>query len=134
MASHKDAQSAYAELKVPLVPDNHGGVPQYLEKEAQKAKRDVLEGETLKDTPRQRPPAVPPGFNPEQFVKVLGELREELGSEHVEITDKDLVDGWYVSLPQETQFCIDEERGILSVRMPSQTQIVVNIVTRSQHS
>jgi len=83
-----------ADSKVPTLPGTHSGIPPYLLDKAQKAKEVVFETRTKPVNERQRLPAVPQGIERDVFIQALAELKEQLGTEHVEINDKPLVDGW----------------------------------------
>jgi hypothetical protein len=81
---------------VPTLPGTHSGIPLYLLEKAQKAKEDIFGMQTKAQNARRRLPVVPQGIERDEFVKALAELKEQLGTDHVEINDKPLQDGWYM--------------------------------------
>ncbi len=86
--------SQEASSDVPTLPTVHSGIPPYLLDKAKEAKQGVFAGRTKAQNERQRLPVVPQGIERDDFMKALDELREQLGSEHVEVNDKPLKDGW----------------------------------------
>ncbi len=83
-----------ATSKVPLLPGTHSGIPEYLLEEAQRVKNVIFETRNKPQSVRQRLPVVPQGIEPDRFLEALDELRDQLGTEHVEVNDKPLRDGW----------------------------------------
>ncbi|KAK4160364.1 hypothetical protein QBC43DRAFT_270712 [Cladorrhinum sp. PSN259] len=120
-----------ATTEVPTLPEVHSGIPKYLLEKATRAKNSVLEGSTKTQKKRQRLPVVPRGIEREEFLKALGELKEKLGAEHVEVNDKPLNDGWYMEHPNthDMMTILDEEEFVASaVVYPSTTKEVQEIV------
>jgi hypothetical protein len=83
-----------ARSEVPTLPSTHSGIPEYLLEKARQAKAGIFEGRNKPQNERQRLPVVPQGIERDDFVKALGELKDQLGAEHVEVNDKPLRDGW----------------------------------------
>jgi hypothetical protein len=83
-----------ANSDVPTLPGTHSGIPVYLLDKARQAKEGIFEGRTKPQNERQRLPVVPQGVKKDNFLKALADLQEQLGTEHVEINDKPLRDGW----------------------------------------
>lgn len=86
--------AAEANSDVPTLPGTHSGIPVYLLEKARRAKEGIFETRTKPQNERRRLPVVPQGIERDEFLKALGELKEQLGQEHVEINDKPLKDGW----------------------------------------
>lgn len=85
------------ETDVPTLAQKHSGIPNYLLDKARHQKKAALDLRTKPPVAeRQRPPALPQGVDEAKFRRALDELRQQLGSEHVEVNDKPLVDGWYM--------------------------------------
>jgi hypothetical protein len=85
-----------ADAPIPVLPEVHSGIPGYLLEKAQRAKKAVFDTRNKPVRPRQRLPVVPQGVEPDAFFRALDELRTKLGSDHVEVNDKPLRDGWSV--------------------------------------
>lgn len=83
-----------AKTDVPVLPDTHSGIPPFLLDKARDAKKTIFETRTKPLNERQRLPVVPQGIDRDKFFEALDELRKEIGSEHVEVNDKPLKDGW----------------------------------------
>jgi hypothetical protein len=45
-------------------------------------------------------PVLPPGVSRGKFNAAIEELKKAIGAENVELNDKPLVDGWYLSQPK----------------------------------
>lgn len=85
-----------AKTEVPTLSQKHSGIPDHLLDKARKAKQDAFNVRTKLVNERQRGLAIPKGIEKDKFYEALDELRKELGSEHVELNDKPLIDGWYM--------------------------------------
>jgi len=85
-----------ANSDVPTLPGTHSGIPTYLLDKARSAKVGVFDGRTKPVRERQRLPVVPQGIERDEFLAALADLKEQLGSEFVEVNDKPLKDGWYM--------------------------------------
>lgn len=83
---------------VPTLPGAHSGIPPYLLEKARQAKEAVFDTRTKPRNERQRLPVVPLGIERDVFLHALAELKESLGDGNVEVNDKPLVDGWWVSV------------------------------------
>ena len=133
-SSHTSANMSFAEEAksgVPTLPESHSGIPKYLLEKAQEAKQGIFEGRTKPQNERQRLPVVPQGIERDDFLKALAELKEQLGSEQVEINDKPLKDGWYMEHPNthDMMTILDEEEFVASaVVYPGSTEEVQQIV------
>ncbi len=95
MSSSNDF-SGEATSEIPVLPATHSGIPTYLLDKAKAAKKAIFDTRTKSQQPRKRLPVIPLGIEKDAFDEALGELRELLGSEHVELNDKPLKDGWCV--------------------------------------
>jgi hypothetical protein len=83
-----------ANSDVPTLPGTHSGIPVYLLDKARQAKEGIYEGRTKPQNERHRLPVVPQGIERDDFLKALADLQKQLGTEHVEVNDKPLRDGW----------------------------------------
>lgn len=92
MAHHLDEAST----DVPTLSQKHSGIPDHLLDKARLAKKDAFNVRTKLVNERKRLPVLPKGIEKDKFHEALEELRKELGSQHVELNDKPLVDGWYM--------------------------------------
>ena len=45
-------------------------------------------------------PVLPPGVSRSKFNSAIDELKKSIGAENVELNDKPLVDGWYLTQPK----------------------------------
>ena len=45
-------------------------------------------------------PVLPPGVSRSKFNSAIDELKKAIGAENVELNDKPLVDGWYLTQPK----------------------------------
>lgn len=87
-----------ANSNVPTLTQKHSGIPDYLLEKAQAVKKDTFEKRTKPLNDRQRLPVIPQGIDEETFFKALDELRKDIGTGNVDVNDKPLKDGWYVSV------------------------------------
>lgn len=85
-----------AKTDVPTLSQKHSGIPDYLLDKARQAKKDAFDVRTKLVNERQRLPVLPKGIPEDKFYAALDGLRQELGSENVELNDKPLIDGWYM--------------------------------------
>jgi hypothetical protein len=58
-----------------------------------------LDGNPRKES-AQDLPVLPPGVSRSKFNAAIDELKKSIGAENVELNDKPLVDGWYLSQPK----------------------------------
>ncbi len=79
---------------VPTLPGTHSGIPTYLLDKARKTKEGIFEGRTKPVKERQRLPVVPQGIERDDFIAALEDLKQQLGTDNVEVNDKPLKDGW----------------------------------------
>lgn len=80
--------------EVPVLEQQHSGIPEYLLHKARDAKKGIFDIRTKPQGERSRLPVIPLGIAQETFFKALDELRQEIGAENVELNDKPLKDGW----------------------------------------
>jgi len=113
-----------ASSDVPTLPGTHSGIPTYLLDKARSAKAGVFDGRTKPVRERQRLPVVPQGIERDDFLAALADLKEQLGSEFVEMNDKSLKDGWYM----ERQF---PQLGSFGPLAPSSSLISSQIQIRT---
>ncbi|KAI1344139.1 hypothetical protein F5Y15DRAFT_410990 [Xylariaceae sp. FL0016] len=116
---------------IPLLSEKHSGIPEYLHEKAQEIKAEILNRRTKTAGPRKRGTVVPQGIDESAFVSALNELREQLGSEHVDINDKPLDDGWYMEHPNthDMMYVIDDEELVPSaIVYPAGTEEVQKVV------
>lgn len=83
-----------AKTDIPTLPQKHSGIPEHLLEKARQQKKDAFDVRTKLVNERQRLPVLPKGIDEKKFHGALDELRNTLGSEHVELNDKPLIDGW----------------------------------------
>jgi hypothetical protein len=85
----------------PTLTSTHSGIPERLLDIGVESKNRLLSKRTVPESvPRQGElPRLPPDTTRAEFNQAIGELKQILGEEHVEINDKPLVDGWYVEHP-----------------------------------
>ncbi|OCL11140.1 vanillyl alcohol oxidase [Glonium stellatum] len=116
----------------PTLSQSHSGIPERLLAKATKAKSLVYETRTTPNSvPRQRGIAIPQGISQHRFFEALDELREELGTQHVELNDKELRSGWYMEHPNthDMMNIVEQEELVASaVVYPACTEDVVKIV------
>ncbi|KAF2185912.1 vanillyl alcohol oxidase [Zopfia rhizophila CBS 207.26] len=116
----------------PTLAEKHSGIPDRLIDKARAAKSLVYEGKTTSDTtPRQRGIAIPQGISKQRFFEAIEELKKELGSENVELNDKELKEGWYMEHPNTHDMMpiLDSEELVASALVyPGSTEEVVKIV------
>ena len=121
---------------VPTLPETHSGIPVYLLDKARATKAAVYQ---LKDNagantsiPRRRAvPALPVGLNAKTFEVAIADLRSLLGSEHVEVVDQALKDGWYMEHPNthDMMTILDDEEFVASaVVYPGSTEDVQTVM------
>lgn len=85
-----------AKTEIPTLAQKHSGIPAHLLDKARQQKKNAFDVRTKLVNDRQRLPVLPKGISEKKFHEALNELQSELGSEHVELNDKPLIDGWYV--------------------------------------
>ncbi|KAK3311069.1 glycolate oxidase [Chaetomium strumarium] len=85
----------------PTLTSKHSGIPERLLDVGVESKNRLLSKRTVPESvPRQGElPRLPPDTTRAEFNQAIGELKQILGEEHVDINDKPLVDGWYVEHP-----------------------------------
>lgn len=83
-----------AKSEIPLLPECHSGIPQFLAEKAKGAKGWVFETRTKPQRERQRLPVLPQGIERDAFFAALDSLRAQIGEANVEVNDKPLKDGW----------------------------------------
>ncbi|KIH92527.1 hypothetical protein SPBR_02501 [Sporothrix brasiliensis 5110] len=122
---------------VPTLPEAHSGIPVYLLDKARATKAAVYQLKTNAgadtDMPRRRAvPALPVGVTAETFQTAMADLRARLGgSEHVDIVDQALKDGWYMEHPNthDMMTILDDEEFVASaVVYPGSTEDVQTVV------
>jgi hypothetical protein len=88
-------------LPPPTLATKHSGLPERLLDIGTESKNRLLSKRTVPESvPRQGElPRLPPDTTRADYNQAIGELKQILGDEHVEINDKPLVDGWYVEHP-----------------------------------
>lgn len=116
----------------PLLTEKHSGVPSRLTKEAEAARARLYGNRTLPASrPRQNGVRLPPDTTQEAFDIAITELKALLGRENVEISDKALIDGWYLEHPNtHDAFHIVEQEELVSsaVVFPGSTEEVQSVV------
>lgn len=116
----------------PLLTERHSGVPSRLTKEAAAARARLYGNRTLPASrPRKNGVRLPPDTTQEAFDTAIAELKRTLGQENVEISDKALIDGWYLEHPNtHDAFHIVEQEEMVSsaVVFPGSTEEVQSIV------
>lgn len=112
-----------AKSDIPTLSQKHSGIPEHLLDKARKQKKDAFDIRTKLVNERQRLPVLPQGIDENKFHQALDELRKELGSEHVELNNKILVDGWYVKTPNGPSSMMQPipRRGLLTWRIRTGT-------------
>lgn len=83
-----------AESDVPTLAQKHSGIPENLLDKARAMKKDTFDKRTKPVNERLRLPVIPQGVAKDVFFLALEELRGEIGTDHVELNDKPLEDGW----------------------------------------
>lgn len=85
----------------PTLASKHSGLPERLLDIGTESKNRLLGKRTVPESvPRQGElPRLPPDTTRPEFDQAIGELRQTLGDEHVQINDQPLVDGWYIEHP-----------------------------------
>lgn len=85
----------------PSLSDKYSGIPDRLAEIGAESKNRLLSKRTVPESvPRQHDvPRLPPDITRPEFDQAIGEIRQILGEENVEINDKPLVDGWYLEHP-----------------------------------
>lgn len=82
------------------------GAPPRLKTLEQIIKKKIEDNTTVKldGNPRREAshdlPILPPGVSRSKFNAAIDELKKAIGAENVELNDKPLVDGWYLSQPK----------------------------------
>jgi hypothetical protein len=71
-------------------------------------------------------PVLPPGTSRSKFNAAIEELKKAIGAENVELNDKPLIDGWYLSQPK-----VDFAISISDIR--PMTDFMFLIKTNSLH-
>lgn len=116
----------------PLLSQNYSGTPSRLIKEAAAAKARLYGNRTVPASqPRKNGVRLPPDTTRETFDKAIADLRAVIGEQNVELSDKALVDGWYLEHPNtHDAFHIVEQEELVSsaVACPGSTQEVQSIV------
>lgn len=116
----------------PLLTENYGGTPSRLTKEAAAARARLYGNRTLPASqPRKNGVRLPPDTAKEQFDRAIAELRATIGEQNVELSDKALVDGWYLEHPNtHDAFHIVEQEELVSsaVAAPGSTEEVQAVV------
>jgi hypothetical protein len=84
----------------PTLTGAHSGIPERLLDKATHTKSLIYNGKTVGDTtPLKRGLAVPQGISKQAFLAAIEGLRSALGSDHVELNDKEITNGWYMEHP-----------------------------------
>ncbi|KAI1505580.1 hypothetical protein F5X99DRAFT_248887 [Biscogniauxia marginata] len=123
--------SEEATSSVPLLSEKHSGIPDYLLDKAKDVKAEIFDARTKAPSQRNRLPVIPQGVEEKAFFEAIGEIRAQLGPDHVEVNDKPLKDGWYMEHPNthDMMYVVDEEEFVPSaVVYPSSTEEVQKIV------
>ncbi|KAI1469086.1 putative vanilly-alcohol oxidase [Daldinia caldariorum] len=120
-----------AQSEVPLLSENHSGIPEFLLEKAWKAKVGIFETRTKPKATKERRPVIPPGVEEQVFATALDELSKQLGQGNVERNDKELKDGWYMEHPNthDLMTILDEEELVPSAMVyPGSTEEVQQVV------
>ncbi|KAI0007142.1 putative vanilly-alcohol oxidase [Xylariaceae sp. FL0662B] len=118
-----------AQSDVPLLSEKHSGIPDYLLEKAREAKADIFETRTKPRLARNRLPVIPQGVSEQVFFDALDELREQLGTDNVEVNDKPLRDGCVNPNTHDLMAAVDEEELVPSaLAYPNSTEEVQQIV------
>ncbi|KAK8213252.1 hypothetical protein M8818_002550 [Zalaria obscura] len=116
----------------PLLTDHHSGVPSRLTKEAAEARARLYGNRTQPASiPRKHGVRLPPDHTQESFDTAIKELKSTIGDANVEISDKALIDGWYLEHPNtHDAFHIVEQEELVSsaVVFPGSTEEVQTVV------
>ncbi|KAK5656450.1 hypothetical protein OQA88_4832 [Cercophora sp. LCS_1] len=85
----------------PSLSSKYSGLPDRLAEIGAESKNRLLSKRTVPESaPRQKEvPRLPPDITRPEFDQAIGEIRQILGGENVDVNDKPLVDGWYVEHP-----------------------------------
>jgi hypothetical protein len=94
----------------------YSGAPSRLHGQAVSVKGRLKENQTLPaSAPRKSGLRLPPDTTLEGFEAAIRDLKEVLGSENVEVTDKPLADGWYIDHPMtHDSFHLIEQEELIS--------------------
>ncbi|ORY14372.1 hypothetical protein BCR34DRAFT_479586 [Clohesyomyces aquaticus] len=101
----------------PTLNNSHSGIPPRLLSKANAAKSLIYAGKTSSDAiPRTQGLALPPGLSKPAFLSAISELRTILGTQHVELIDGDLQNGWYMEHPNTHDMMpiLDSEKFVAS--------------------
>lgn len=116
----------------PLLTEKYSGVPSRLTKEAAAARARLYGNRTQPASrPRKNGVRLPPDTTQEAFDAAIKELKGTLGDENVEVSDKALVDGWYLEHPNtHDAFHVVEQEELVSsaVVFPGSTEEVQAVV------
>ena len=90
------ANTARGLSEIPLLAEKHSGIPGRLLGKARDVKSMFMANSRV-GKQSQRSPVIPQGIQQDEFFRALDELSSQLGAENVEIVDRLLDDGWYVT-------------------------------------
>ena len=86
------------------------GAPPRLKELEAIIKKKIEDNSTVKldDVPRREAaedlPVLPPGVSRSKFNAAIEELKKAIGAENVDLNDKPLSDGWYLTQPMVASF------------------------------
>ncbi|KAJ9133282.1 Vanillyl alcohol oxidase [Pleurostoma richardsiae] len=110
----------------------YSGAPPRLAAQAAAVKASLYGNRSAPEVaPRRKGIRLPPGTTFEQFETAIRELSGIVGAVNVEVTDQNLVDGWYMEHPKthDAFHCVDQEEMVSSaVVCPGSTDDVQAIV------
>jgi len=87
------------EAAIPGLDNVYSGVPSRLADVAVTTKARLDSQRTVLESTLRKTISLPPGINKKTFDDAISELKASLGSDHVEVNEKPLVDGWYMQHP-----------------------------------
>ncbi|ROV92962.1 hypothetical protein VMCG_08998 [Cytospora schulzeri] len=71
---------------VPILGEQHSGIPGYLLDKARDAKKGIFDTWTKPRNERLKIPVIPSGIGTDTFFEALDELRQDIGTDNVELT------------------------------------------------
>lgn len=77
----------------PQLSEKHNGIPARLFDKATRTKASIWDIATKPEEKKVKKIAIPQGIEESKFFDAIDDLKNQLGSEHVELVEK-LVDGW----------------------------------------